>query len=152
MATPGEIQQIVARMSGAPFNTHVVRVPPRERGRSYQGITLGARADSGSYHLVKRVVIDHQLAGGTTFDQYLDCLHRAAAHPAARLVLYAAGGDHFAATLTPTSQVAPPEQLGARPLPLLLVVYSAERGIIKTGYMVSSLAATSIPKGALWLK
>ncbi len=82
---------------------------------------------------MKRVVIDHQWVGGTTFDEYLDCLHEAAVHPAARLGLYAARGDHFAASLTPTSQVMSPQQLGARPLPLLLVVYSADRGIIETG-------------------
>ncbi len=37
-------------------------------------------------------------------------------------------------------------------LPELLVIYSADRGILVTGYQCSSLATAAIPKEALWLK
>ena len=138
-------------MASAPFNTAVVRVQVADRGASYQGQTLGARADSLTYHLTKRVVIERQWAEGTTAAQYLEDLRRAVRDPAARLAVYERRGDQVAATITPTRRVLPPRRLGPRPLPNLLVVYSAVRGIMVTGYQFSALENTGIPEGVRWL-
>ncbi len=151
-ATAAEVEQILERMVSAPFNTASVRVPPGERGTSYQGRTLGASAPSIEYHLAKRVVIEQQWAPGTTAAEYLEDLRRAIRDPAARLAVYGRWGDHLAATVTPTGRVLDAARQGPRREAQLFVVYSADRGMIVTGYQFSTLAAVGIPAGARWLK
>jgi hypothetical protein len=138
-------------MAAAPFTPALITVPRRDRGYSYQGQTLGARADSLTYHLIKRVVIEEQWARGTTAAEYVADLHAAVAESEAQLALYAYGIDVVAATLTPREQSIPASHLGPRPEALVLVVYSANRGALTTGYQVSSVAATSVPAEARWL-
>ena len=151
-ATPEEIEQIVERMATAPFESRVRRVRPRERGTSYLGQVLGAYAKSLPYHLIKRVVMDKQWAEGTTEEQYMSDLQRAVHSPDARLVVYRRQGGAIAATLCPTDTSLPPIRRGADVLPLLLVVYSADRGIIISGYQISALDQADIPREALWLR
>lgn len=67
-ATAGETEQIIERMATAPFDQRVVPVGIRQRGLTYQGITLANRADSLMYHLAQRVLQDKQWADGTTAD------------------------------------------------------------------------------------
>src|SRR2546429_6729293 len=86
-----EIAVILGRMASAPFNRRQMKVPRRDRGHTYRGQTLGERADSLTYHLVKRVVIEEQWALGTTPDDYVEDLHRAVRDPQARLAVYAYG-------------------------------------------------------------
>lgn len=135
-----------------PFNQRRLRVPGKERGTRYQGYTLGAREPSLMYHLIKRVVVEQQWARGTSAQQYLDDLHRAVRHPDARLVVYERGGDYVAATITPTAEILPLARRGTQFLPNLLVVYSANEGIIRTGYQFSDLSEVDIPEEARWLK
>lgn len=151
-ATDREIDQLIERMATAPFNPGTVGVRLEERGATYQGQTLGPAADSLTYHLVKRVVLEEQWAGGTTAAQYLEDLRRAVRSPYTRLVLYARRGGPLASTITPTAHVLPPERRGARSLPLLLVVYSVQRSAIISGYQFSTLAAIGVPAEARWLK
>src|SRR4051794_29854718 len=70
--TESEIAVILDRMASAPFNPQQMKVPRRDRGHTYRGQTLGERADSLTYHLVKRVVIEQQWAPGTTPDDYVE--------------------------------------------------------------------------------
>jgi hypothetical protein len=128
-----EVEVILDRMASAPFNSLEMRVPRRDRGHAYQGQTLGDRADSLTYHLVKRVVIEQQWAPGTTSDQYVEDLHRAVRDPQARLAVYAYGSDFVASTLTSTARAVPSARFGARPERLILVIYSAVRGALTTG-------------------
>lgn len=151
-ATLEEIEQIVESMATASFDPRPVRVRVEERGASYQGHTLGSRSDSLMYHLIKRVVIERQWVSGTTANEYLEDLRRAVRDPAARLCVYDRRGGPVAATVTATHLVLPPERLGEGALLNLLVVYSADRGIIVSGYQFSSLARTGIPQEARWLK
>ncbi len=151
-ASDNEVAQIVDRIARAHFSRQIRVVPSRDRGASYGGRTLGNRADSLTYHIVKRVVVEEQWADGTTDRQYVADLWRAARSPAASLAVYVSGDDHIAVTLTPTADVIPPERLGIRPEQLVLVVYSAGNGIIVTGYQVSSVSATRIPSEAIWLR
>jgi len=85
--TPREVEQIVDRIVEAPFNRRDRRVPPSECGVSYLGQTLAARVDSFTYHLFKRVVIEEQWAPGTTGDEYLQDLRRAAVDSEARVAV-----------------------------------------------------------------
>jgi hypothetical protein len=149
---PDEIDRIVERIATAPFNSHSVRVPSDERGVSYRGHTLGTRADSPIYHLVKRVVIEQQWAFGTTLAEYLADLRRAVRDPSAHLAVYADRADYFAVAVTETSRILPVDRLGAKPQRLCFVVYSAGHGIIKTGYLISGPGTADIPKRARWLK
>ena len=139
-------------MATAPFSREIRRVPKKDRGYSYQGHVLGARTDSLTYHLIKRVVIEEQWIEGTTAPQYIADLRRAVRSRAIRLAVYVSGEDHRVAVIARTDRAVPPVRRGPRPEELLLVVYSANRGIIVTGYQVSSVAATSIPPGATWLR
>lgn len=110
------------------------------------------RADSLTYHLVKRVVDERQWAPGTTAARYIADLRRAIRHPSSRLTIYTRRGGHIAATIVPTSAVIPAAHRASGSQPELLVVYSADRGIILSGYQVSSLMQAGIPEEALWLK
>lgn len=151
-ATADDVREIVERMATAPFNPQVVRVPTLERGAGYLGHTLGRREPSLVYHLTKRVTIEEQWATGTTAEQYMEDLRRAVRHAAARIMIYERRGEHLAATITPTAHILAPERVGPDPLPDLLVVYSADRSIIVTGYQFSSLDRTGIPQEARWLR
>ncbi len=68
-ATAAEIAQIRGRMATAAFSREIRRVPRKDRGYSYQGHVLGAHADSLTYHLTKRVVIEEQWAHGTSIPE-----------------------------------------------------------------------------------
>ena len=49
-ATAEEVMRIGDRMATVLFASHEVRIYPEEQGASYQGVTLGVRADSLTYH------------------------------------------------------------------------------------------------------
>lgn len=151
-ATAAEVQQIIERLATAPFNPRQRRVRGEERGASYQGYTLGPREDALRYHLIKRVVIEKQWAEGTTEEQYLADLRRAASWVAARLVVFERRGGFLAATITPTDLVISAARRGPRSLPAVLVIYAADRGIIVSGYQFSSLETVRIPEEARWLR
>jgi len=151
-ATEDEIGRIVDRMAAMPFDRCIIPVPTTLRGQTYRGHTLGAREDSLTYHLTKRVVDERQWLDGTTADEYLADLRRAVRAPSARLATYERRGGHIAVTMTPTSAAVPSVRRTPASLPDVLVVYSADRGIILSGYQVSSLDQTGIPDEARWLK
>lgn len=148
----GEIERIIERVATSPFDPRVLPVPGRLRGLTYRGRPLGDRSPTLTTHLVQRVVADGQGADGATEAVYLAGLRLAVQEPLARLLVYPRRGGHIAATLTATDQVVPLERRGPRPLPLLYVVYSADRGIIISGYQASSLLTLSIPGDTLWLR
>jgi hypothetical protein len=149
-ATTEEIEQILEHLATAAFTTQTVRVPVKHRGLSYEGRVLGAREDSLFYHLVKRVLVEEQWAAGTTATEYLGDLRQAARSPQIQLVVYQRGGGHLAAVLAPTT-VAPARQ-GAQPQPYIYLLYSADRGILITGYQASGLAEIHLPGDARWLR
>ncbi len=152
-ATDQEIRLITERIAGAPFNTDIQRVQRDERGRTYQGVTLGAQADSLTLHLFRRVMEDSQWAAGTTADEYVQSLQRAARTAHNRLVIYRHWQDRdLAAVIVPTTNVLAPEQIGAKAEPNLFVLYLANRGIIISGYQCSSMETIRIPGDALWLR
>jgi hypothetical protein len=151
-ATGAEVARIVERIATAPFGGSTVRVPVKERGARYGDLVLGTRADSLTYHLVKRVAIEQQWPDGTSGEQYLADLARAIRDPRARLAVFPRRGGSIAATITPTARVIPAHRLGAEPASQLLVIYSADRGMIVTGYQFSTLDQTGVPEEAVWLR
>ncbi len=151
-ATDDKVEQIIGRMSDAPFDERIVRVRVEDRGLSYEGRMLGARADSLFMHVVKRVVKELQWVGGTSAQQYLLDLHTAARAPSSRVAVFERRGGNMAAALSRTDDVLPPARRGIGWLPWLLVLYSADRGTIVSGYQVSGLETASIPEDALWLR
>ncbi len=151
-ATPDDAGRIVARMATVPFDPRVVRVKAEHRGLSYQGQRPDARADALTYHLAQRVVLDEQWVRGTTAQQYVADLRQAVCSATARLIVFERRGGFIAATITETDRVISAERQGPSVLSNLLVVYSADRGTILTGYQFSTLTQTGIPRGARWLK
>ena len=151
-ATLDEIEQIIERMATVPFDPRVRNVRTREHGTVYGGRTVGAREESLFYHLSKRVVVEKQWADGTTADEYLADLRRGVRSADAHLLVYNDRAGPLAATVTPTVTVVPSERQGLNPLPNVIVVYSADRGNIITGYQFSTLDNVRLPQEALWLK
>jgi hypothetical protein len=146
-----EIAAIVDRIATAPFDPRL-RIPVLNghRGISYQGQTLGARASALDYHLVKRVMIERQWAHGTSAVDYLSDLHEAARAPDAQLALYDRRGGSMTAVVSWNR--IPHTRRGTDSLPWLLVVFSADRGTIVTGYQVSSEHPDNIPEDVPWLR
>ena len=98
---------------------------------------------------MQRVIGDDQWAVGTTEAEYLADLRRAVRTAGSRLVTYSARGGALAASFGPNT--VPASRRGASAEPWLFVVYSADRGILISGYQASSLQAVRIPGDALWL-
>lgn len=151
-ATRDEAEQIITRMAEAPFDRREVPVPTRLRGLTDQGHVLTARCDSLVYHLIKRTLDERQWADGTTHEEYLADLRRVVCHSASRLAVYERRGGFMAVALAQTMAAVPLARQAVGTLPHLLVVYSAEHGMIVTGYQVSSLDLIGIPEAARWLK
>lgn len=151
-ATDEEVERILAHMANASCDGGQRNVRIRDRGVVYQGQVLGPTANSLTYHLIKRVVVEGQWTVGTVVDQYLADLQAATRSSAARLALYKRRGGTIAATITPTELVVPLERLGPRPESQILVLYAAERGIIISGYQISTLDQTGVPREARWLR
>ena len=145
-----EIAAIVARLASAPFSEQIVSVPRKYRKSPYVGWSLGERERSLRLHLVLRVVGDRQRHEGTTEESYVRDLHAAARDPASRLIIYQRRGGVIAAALAQNTMQA--ERLGAAPLPLLYVVYSADRSTLISGYQFSAVSTISIPGDARWLR
>lgn len=147
-----EIGLILKHVATASFGIRPVRVRRRDRGLAYLGVTLGDRTAPLAYHLVKRVVgqDEKQWAFGTTADEYLLDMRQAARAPGAHLALYERNLEYLAAVIALTADAVPVERRGPGALPNILVVYSASRGRIVTGYQFSRLDALDIPEVAKW--
>ena len=150
-ATAGEVAAIVARMASAPFDERAARVRIAERGTTYLGHTLSADEPRLIYHLIKRVVIEGQWSLGTTAADYLADLRLAIRIPTARLLVYERRGGTLTASIAPTSDVLGNARRGPNSLPYLLVVYSADRGAIITGYQFSNWESIRLSEEVVWL-
>lgn len=148
-ANRDEVEQIRARLNTAPFSTQVVRAARQHRGLEYAGRRVEDRTDSGYLHLVRRVLVDRQWVHGTTMQQYLEDLQQLAIDPFTRLMVYDRGQGVVAAAFGPNR--IPASRLGAMAQPYLLVIYSADRSSIITGYQVSELDQVGIGDEPLWL-
>lgn len=151
-AFEAEVQAIIDRLAEATFSSNPYKVPTRLRVR-YLGQTLGARADSLSVHLLKRVLAEGQWAVGTTRADYLNDIRAAVQSPSARiLVTEADWGGSYAAAITPTSDAVPATRRGPNRQRLLFVLYSADDAILKSAYMFSDLTTLRLSGKTVWLR
>ncbi|MDP9363005.1 MAG: hypothetical protein M3Q10_02025 [Chloroflexota bacterium] len=150
-AGPGDAGRVIDRLANAPFDPRVIRTRLRERGIAYQGRSLGMHEASLFVHLVRRVVVDEQWSTGTSGEQYTNDLRAAARAPGSRLAVYARRGGHLVAAVAPAQEVVEATRRGPRFGPILLVVYSADRGIILTGYQVDEVESVPLPEDVRWL-
>ena len=125
-ATAEEIDQIVNRMAEAKFPT-------------------------STQHLAKRLD-DKQWTAETSVEDYVSDLRRAIQDESARLSVYKRRGGNLAGILTETERIVPEQRRGDQWDPLLVVVYSADRGIILSGYQAHSLETIALPKDVRWLR
>jgi hypothetical protein len=151
-ATPADVDAIVRRMATAPFNRHPVRVRVADQNLTYGGTAFGHLADSLELHLAKRIQREGQWSEETTVAEYLADLRVAVVQPNARVLVYQRAGQIFAGIISPTLQTVPRERLGQAWLPNVLVVHSATRGTLRTGYMFSTIHALNLPEEIRWLR
>jgi len=97
-------------------------------------------------------VVERQWAFGTDADGYLTDLRAAGRSPDARIAAYRRRGGAMVAVVAPTDTVVEVSRRGAAASPVIAVAYSADRGIIVTGYQASDVTTVAIPEDALWLK
>jgi hypothetical protein len=147
-----DADRIVARMSTAPFDDRLFRVSTELRDLTTTGYDLHERESSLTLHVVRRVAVEQQWAPGTSPDDYLDDLRRATLHSGARVGVYWRRGGHIAVTASATEAVVSLEHRGISTLPFTLVVYSADRGAIVSGYQFSDWSMIAIPGDAKWLR
>lgn len=150
-ATAEDIESIRERMATASFGATPTTVPRVYRGLTSLGRTLADRDDPLFLHLVERVIADRQWTAGTTAGRYLTQIRQAARQPDARLLVYRRRGGAIAAVVTETATVVSPNDRGPGSFPLLAVIYSADRGILLSGYQASSFDTLGIPEDARWL-
>lgn len=144
-----ELHRILSRVAAAPFDRRIVPVPADERGLSHLGRTLGNREDSLFLHLLRRVVLDEEWAVGTGEAEYLEDVRRAAGDSSARLAIYTRRGEPMALIQAPNT--LPASKLGPLAKPWLCAVYSADRGMLVSGYQ-SVGTPRGVPGDARWFR
>lgn len=152
MPTESDVDQIVERIASAPFEPRQATVPPDWRGLFYLGHELRAREPSLMLHVFTRVVVERQWAFGTNAESYLADVRSAVRSPYARIAAYRRRGGAIVAVVASTEAVVEAARRGAKTLSLFVVAYSADRGIIVTGYQASDLTTVSVPEEVQWLK
>jgi hypothetical protein len=151
-ATESDVEQIFERVATSPFNSRFVAVPAAVQAKVYGHRRLGPREPEIVIHVLTRIFLDGQWRVGTSTDEYLADLRAATRASHVRLAVYTRRGGSMAAVIAETEVVVPAARLGAKSLPHLLVLYSADRGIIVSGYQFSEMAAVAIPGDAQWLR
>ena len=150
-ASPEDIARIRDLMATAPFDPARIPIPARFRDRGIFGEPTGTLEPSLRYHLLKRTLVEKQWAEGTSESAFLGDLRRSILTAKSRLLLYQRRGGLLAACVSATEEVVPAQRLGQDFLPQLIVIYSADRDIIVSGYQFSTLDEVSIPREARWL-
>jgi hypothetical protein len=150
-AKQGEIEQIIERIGSAPFDDRLFRVPQELLADTALNLSLGERESSLVIHHARRLR-EEQWAPATTVAEYLSDLRASVRSADARLALYFRRGGHMAASIGSTELVIPKGHRGAGAAASVLVVFSADRGALVSGYQFSDLSTVAIPGDALWLK
>jgi hypothetical protein len=148
----GDIEQVVERIATAPFDPRIRVVPSALEGRDFDEKALASIAPSVVVHLLTRVFVDDQWSADTSVEDYVQDLRSGVRSHSARLGLYIRRGGHLAAVIADTELAVPRTRRGTTSLPHLLVLYSADRGIIISGYQFSAMTAVAMPKDVLWLR
>lgn len=110
------------------------------------------RVPALTLHLLMRVFIDAQWAPDTREADYLTDLRAAVRFQHSHLGLFVRRAGSMAAIVAETDSLVPNERRGEKWLPNMIVVYSADRGMIVSGYQFSTMMAVAIPEDVQWLK
>jgi hypothetical protein len=146
-----DIDQVIERIATAPFDERPFRVPPELIATTEFGLSLGVREPSLIIHYARRL-LEEQWTVATTVAEYLADLREAVRGSDSRLGLYLRRGGNLAVSIRSTALTVPTERRGVDAQPSILVIYSADRGVIVSGYRFSELSTVAIPGDATWLK
>jgi hypothetical protein len=137
-ATTEELQQIITTAAQAPFSSRPLKITRWLRqALEARGLRVPSeKLPSVEIHLLKRMHLDRQWPLGTTRDQFIADLHHAVQHPNVQVWTYRWLGEAFVGFLAPShiQNVSNSEAY-------IFVAYSADYGVIKTGFQASSLEA-----------
>lgn len=150
-ATSSDVEQIIERLATAPFMSDLVPVPRSVRELIADEMKVGAVVSSLTLHLLKRLA-EEQWSVGANEGTYLADLRFAIRNRSSRLAVYNRRGGVIALSVSQTIDVLPSYSRGDRWLPLFVVVYSVDRGMIVSGYQATSIATITIPRDARWLR
>lgn len=134
-ATDEELSQMITHVAQAPFSSRPVKMTRWLRqALEARGVrSPGEKLPSVDIHLLKRLYLDRQWPTGTTVEQFLADLHQAVRHPAVQVWTYRWLGEACAGFLSPS-----PLQHVPNPEAYIFVAYSADHGVIRTGFQASS--------------
>lgn len=150
LPTDEQIRQIARRVASAPFNPQFADMLP-VADADYLGRPIAARGPSLFQHLVKRVLINQQWVYGTTADQLLDDFRRTATAPSSRFGVSKRGPASTLIVQAATDQVVSTAHRGPQAGPHILVFYSANRGMIVSGYQVDDVTLVAVTRHVRWL-
>jgi hypothetical protein len=141
-ASNEELERILGHVAKATFSSRPLPVDERLWGILYQGEVLDqeSRLPSVEGHLLKRVYVERQWPAGTTVEEYVTDLHRAARHPQARIWTYWHAGSPCVGILSPSHVENVPE-----PQAYIVVVYDARFSRIRTGFQASGVDSIPAP-------
>ena len=149
---PDEVDQIVERVATAPFDSRVIPVPTKYRGLSYQGRVLGARETALWYHLFIRIVANEQWAHGVTAVDYVADLRQVVRLPDSRIVVYTRRGGNIVGIIGSSDRGILKAHRGANNKSECYVVYSADRGIIISGYQFEDFGEIALSGNERWIR
>jgi len=146
--TVTDLQRILAHIAQADFYQRSYKIS-KVVGQNYLGRTINAEEQGLFAHLIKRVLIEKQWAWGTTKQDYLDDLHRMVQQEGNQVGIGIQRKENNVIVFGGNG--IPMERRGEEALGSMVVVYSADRGKIISGYQISSLRTVRIPEDVQWL-
>lgn len=149
--TNDDLDAIVEHVATASFSAKQWSIPHQMR-IVFDGVQVGATAESALYHVLKRVVHDRQWSTATSLSGYFEDIVATVQSSSSRIAVFRRWQQTTVAFLAETSAIVPVHRRGAAALPFVLVLYSADTGKINTAYMVASEPAARIPGHARWLR
>jgi hypothetical protein len=147
--TADELRLVIERIGTAPFNERELPVDVDLVGREYLGQRILTRAEANLVHLWKRVLVDEQWAYGTTLDEYLADLWASVLGGNAQVMIAVIRESPSAGVLA--ENLTPVARRGQTAGSLVFVGYSANGGIITTGYQTVDRTRIRLPRNARWL-
>ena len=142
-------RRILEHVASSPFDPRE-RPVPAVLHEAFRGDAAADQAASLLIHLQQRILLDQQWSPATSPREYLQDLRTAIRRHDARLLVYRRRGGHVAGVFAPTH--VPLSRRGQNTLPWTYVVYSADRGMLVTGYQVSGIEEVRLPEHVRWLK
>ena len=146
--TEKDASKVRSRIEKASFTPRKVKVEPELQSLEYEGKKLGSKADSLTYHVVKRI-FQKEWPPNTTKDEYLADIKRHVALPGVKIAVYIHKGRLIAAVMAENML---PKAFGVDLLPWLFIFYSVGEDAIISCYPAKHEKHANIPGNAIWIK